>query len=153
MPDHGDPPIEPVVRRALLALLLGGLAALCVTVIHPFIVPILWAVILAYASWPAYRRVRRALRERQTWAALTMTLVVLMALVVPLAWLARLLLDEVADAVRQAHAYAAGGSIALSGVLAEQVDVVTAAYRPWFDIALTAAREGWGLIGGRRLAD
>jgi ribosomal protein L11 methyltransferase len=52
-----------------------------------------------------------------------------------------------------AAAIPAGGSIALSGVLAEQVDVVTAAYRPWFDIALTAAREGWGLIGGRRRAD
>jgi ribosomal protein L11 methyltransferase len=46
-----------------------------------------------------------------------------------------------------------GGEIALSGVLIEQVDVVTAAYRPWFDIALTAAREGWGLISGRRRAD
>jgi ribosomal protein L11 methyltransferase len=46
-----------------------------------------------------------------------------------------------------------GGELALSGVLAEQVDAVTAAYRPWFDIALTATREGWGLIGGRRRAD
>ena len=52
-----------------------------------------------------------------------------------------------------AAAVRAGGSIALSGVLTEQVDIVTAAYRPWFDIALTAAREGWGLIGGRRRAD
>jgi ribosomal protein L11 methyltransferase len=52
-----------------------------------------------------------------------------------------------------AAAIRAGGSIALSGVLAEQVDVVTAAYRPWFDIALTAARDGWGLVGGRRRAE
>jgi ribosomal protein L11 methyltransferase len=47
----------------------------------------------------------------------------------------------------------AGGEIALSGVLAGQVDVVTAAYRPWFDTALVATRDGWGLIGGRRRAD
>ena len=52
-----------------------------------------------------------------------------------------------------AAAMRAGGEIALSGVLTEQLDAVTAAYRPWFDIALTAAREGWGLIGGRRRAD
>jgi ribosomal protein L11 methyltransferase len=52
-----------------------------------------------------------------------------------------------------AAAVRAGGELALSGVLAEQVDAVTAAYRPWFDIALTAAREDWGLIGGRRRAD
>ncbi|HQR24057.1 MAG TPA: 50S ribosomal protein L11 methyltransferase [Steroidobacteraceae bacterium] len=45
-----------------------------------------------------------------------------------------------------------GGELALSGVLTSQVDAVTAAYRPWFDIAFTATREGWGLIGGRRRA-
>ena len=56
-------------------------------------------------------------------------------------------------APRFSAAMRAGGEIALSGVLLEQVDAVTAAYRPWFDIALTATREGWGLIGGRRRAD
>ena len=46
-----------------------------------------------------------------------------------------------------------GGDLALSGVPTGQVDSVTAAYRPWFDIALTATREDWGLIVGRRHAD
>jgi ribosomal protein L11 methyltransferase len=44
----------------------------------------------------------------------------------------------------------AGGRIALSGLLVEQADAVTAAYRPWFDIGLTGARDGWGLLTGRR---
>jgi ribosomal protein L11 methyltransferase len=44
----------------------------------------------------------------------------------------------------------AGGRIALSGLLLEQADEVTAAYRPWFDIALTGTREDWGLLTGRR---
>jgi ribosomal protein L11 methyltransferase len=56
-------------------------------------------------------------------------------------------------APRFAAAVRGGGELALSGVLVEQADAVTAAYRPWFDIALTATREGWGLIGGRRRAD
>jgi ribosomal protein L11 methyltransferase len=43
-----------------------------------------------------------------------------------------------------------GGRIALSGLLLEQADEVTAAYRPWFDIALTGAREDWGLLTGPR---
>ena len=43
-----------------------------------------------------------------------------------------------------------GGRIALSGLLVEQADAVTAAYRPWFDIGLTGARDGWGLLTGRR---
>ena len=46
-----------------------------------------------------------------------------------------------------------GAAIILSGILAEQADAVTAAYRAWFDIALTATREGWGLLSGRRRAD
>jgi ribosomal protein L11 methyltransferase len=44
----------------------------------------------------------------------------------------------------------AGGRIALSGLLVEQADAVTAAYRPWFDIGLTGARDGWGLLTGCR---
>jgi len=45
-----------------------------------------------------------------------------------------------------------GGQIALSGLLLEQADAVTAAYRPWFDIGLTGARDGWGLLTGYRRA-
>jgi len=44
----------------------------------------------------------------------------------------------------------AGGRIALSGLLLEQADAVTEAYRPWFDIGLAGARDGWGLVTGRR---
>ncbi len=47
---------------------------------------------------------------------------------------------------------APGGRIALSGLLVEQADAVTAAYRPWFDIGLTGARDGWGLLTGCRRA-
>jgi ribosomal protein L11 methyltransferase len=45
-----------------------------------------------------------------------------------------------------------GGRIALSGLLLAQADAVTAAYRPWFDIDLTGARDGWALLTGRRRA-
>jgi ribosomal protein L11 methyltransferase len=45
-----------------------------------------------------------------------------------------------------------GGRIALSGLLLEQADAVTAAYRPWFDIGLTGARDGWALLTGCRHA-
>jgi ribosomal protein L11 methyltransferase len=45
------------------------------------------------------------------------------------------------------------GRVALCGILDEQSDTVTAAYRPWFDIAPTATRDGWALLAGRRRAD
>ena len=59
--------------------------------------------------------------------------------------------------VELAPAFAAtvrpGGRIALSGILAGQSNTVTAAYRPWFDIALSATRDGWSLLAGQRHAD
>jgi ribosomal protein L11 methyltransferase len=44
----------------------------------------------------------------------------------------------------------AGGRLALSGLLLAQAAEVTAAYRPWFDIALTASRDDWALLTGQR---
>jgi ribosomal protein L11 methyltransferase len=43
-----------------------------------------------------------------------------------------------------------GGRLALSGLLLEQAADLTAAYRPWLDLELTATREDWGLLTGRR---
>jgi ribosomal protein L11 methyltransferase len=59
--------------------------------------------------------------------------------------------------VELAPAFAAGvrpgGRIALSGILEAQSNTVTAAYRPWFDIALTETRDGWALLAGQRRTD
>ena len=43
-----------------------------------------------------------------------------------------------------------GGWIALSGILVAQAAQVREAYRPAFDLALRAQREGWALLSGRR---
>jgi len=56
-------------------------------------------------------------------------------------------------APRFARALRPGGRLALSGLLTDQADTVTAAYRPWFDIATTATRDGWALLAGQRRAD
>ncbi|MCM2312634.1 MAG: 50S ribosomal protein L11 methyltransferase [Steroidobacteraceae bacterium] len=56
-------------------------------------------------------------------------------------------------APRLAHAVRPHGRLALSGLLLEQAETVTAAYRPWFDIATSATRDGWALLAGRRRAD
>lgn len=59
----------------------------------------------------------------------------------------------VALAPRFAAAVRAGGELALSGILDGQAQTVADAYQPWFDIALSATRDGWALLGGRRRAD
>jgi ribosomal protein L11 methyltransferase len=56
-------------------------------------------------------------------------------------------------APRFAQAVRPGGALALSGLLADQAAAVTAAYRPWFDIATAATRDGWVLLAGRRRTD
>jgi ribosomal protein L11 methyltransferase len=65
--------------------------------------------------------------------------------------LANILAGPLVDlAQRFAAALRPGGLLALSGLLAEQADAVTAAYRPWFHIETTTTRDGWVLLGGRR---
>ncbi|QIK38828.1 50S ribosomal protein L11 methyltransferase [Caldichromatium japonicum] len=46
-----------------------------------------------------------------------------------------------------------GGALALSGILAEQINQVEAAYRPWIAWERPRLREGWALLSGRRLGD
>jgi len=55
-------------------------------------------------------------------------------------------------APRFAAAVVPGGRIALSGLLSEQADAVTAAYRPCFHIGPARERAGWVLLGGHRRA-
>ncbi len=49
-----------------------------------------------------------------------------------------------------AQRVARGGRIALSGILAEQVEAVIAAYTPWFKLGAWRERDGWVLLAGER---
>jgi ribosomal protein L11 methyltransferase len=51
-----------------------------------------------------------------------------------------------------AAALARGGTVVLSGLLADQAATVTAAYAPWFDMRLPRLRDGWALLVGQRLS-
>jgi predicted PurR-regulated permease PerM len=81
------------VRGIALALLLIG----CLVVVWPFITAILWAVVLTFTTWPIYRRLLVRMGGRQTWAALTMTLGMLLILVGPFVIVGFTLRDEVRD--------------------------------------------------------
>ena len=77
----------PWLRRLITAVLLAILVILGFQVLDPFIVPMVWAAILAYVSWPAYQWLVKVFRGRTIIAALIMTLVITAAVIVPLAWL------------------------------------------------------------------
>jgi predicted PurR-regulated permease PerM len=100
----------PWLRRLIVAALLIGLIVLSFQVLEPFIVPVVWATILAYVTWPAYSRLLRALRGRRTLAALLMTLALTAAVILPTVWLITLLRGEAVDLYREfAAVLAAGG--------------------------------------------
>jgi len=53
------------------------------SLLSPFLEDFLWAVILALSFYPLYQRLRRILRQRENLASLIITLLLLVALVVP----------------------------------------------------------------------
>jgi predicted PurR-regulated permease PerM len=109
--------ITPRLRRALIALLLGLLAAACALILRPFLAPVIWAMILAYASWPAYRRLRGSLHGFNTSAALLMTALMTCAVVLPMLWLMFLVQGELINAYKALSAYLTQGPGVLSPLI------------------------------------
>ncbi len=106
-------------RRILLSLLLGSLGLLCLLVLKQFLAPIAWAGILAYASWPLYRRLHGLLRTHNATTAFLMTLLVTCAVIGPVLWLVVLVRDELLDAYRQLADYLSQGPHALPTIIRE----------------------------------
>jgi len=108
-----DQVAEKLVRRVILGFLLGGLLALSYAVLHPFIVPVAWAIIIAFATWPLYRPLRKHLGGHSTLSALIMTLLLSAAFILPALWLAILFRGEIGTAFAAATARIAQGPPAL----------------------------------------
>jgi predicted PurR-regulated permease PerM len=87
-------------RVTTIALLLAGLVALTYKIIRPFLVPIAWAVIICYVTWPLHRAVRERLVHQRSAAAVVTTLLLGSVVVVPLIWLMVLLQGELLDLIR-----------------------------------------------------
>jgi predicted PurR-regulated permease PerM len=93
-------------RQALATLAVtAALVGLAYVILVPFLVPIAWAAVLTYATWPVYRRLLVALGGRAGLAAALMTLAVVLAIVLPVAGLSLALADDVALAYRTLRAW------------------------------------------------
>lgn len=97
------------VRQATIAALLGTLLVLGFAVLQSFLVPLLWAAILAYVSWTPYQHCVALFRGARTPAALLMTLLITLAVIVPMASVILLVRPEAVDAFRSAQAFLASG--------------------------------------------
>src|SRR5882672_5732295 len=99
----------PWLRRLIIAALLAAFVLLGFRVMDPFIVPLVWAGILAFASWPAYRWLRDKCRGHTTVAAVLMTSAMTAAVIAPLAWLAVVLRVELTHAWHETQTLLTGG--------------------------------------------
>jgi predicted PurR-regulated permease PerM len=83
--------IELVIRLSVLALLLY----LSLTLIRPFLTIVIWSVVLVVALYPLYEWMTDLLGGRRRLAAILLTLVCLLVVIGPAAWLVFSLLDSI----------------------------------------------------------
>ena len=91
----------------LFVLLLVAIG--CFVVLRPFLAALLWATILSIATWPAFRRLERVTGGRTTLAAAVMTIVLAVALLVPIGILGTSLADNFARLSSQVISVLEGG--------------------------------------------
>jgi len=101
------PQLFTVVFFALLLFLLYQIAL----IFEPFLFPVLWAALLAHASFPLHHRLTVWFGGRNTIAAGTLTAGSLAVVVVPLVVAGVMLVHEAADAERAVRAWLASGGL------------------------------------------
>jgi predicted PurR-regulated permease PerM len=82
---------EATIRIALVALL----ATWCFQIVKPFILPVVWAIIIATALFPAYRYLARMLGGRERLTAVLLVVIGLALLIAPSVLSAGSLVDNV----------------------------------------------------------
>jgi len=123
------------VERPIAILLLAALAAGCFVVLLPFLAPILWALILALVTWPAFLRLQDAVGGRRTLAASLMILLLVAVLLVPMVVLAFSLAEDAGAFVQRVRGFFAEGTPSAPGWLAGLPLVGKGLAVLWRDIA------------------
>lgn len=76
----------------------------------PFLSPIAWALIIGIITFPAYRRLKVLLKQREGWAAALMSLAVVLIFVLPVISLISVLAQEVAQVYKLVSASVNNGT-------------------------------------------
>lgn len=131
MPHDSVRPYSRIPAVLLSVALLAGLLFAVGVVVRPFVLPLLWAGVLVTATWPAYVRLRARCGGRAPLAALILTLllgIILLVVTVPLPLelagelqevgrrLAQLKADEITQALSELPL--------VGGLLAQQVETI-----------------------------
>ena len=87
--------IDLVIKLALLAILL----AWCAMILLPFIVPVLWGIILAITLFPLYTRLLKLLKGKKGLSSAIVTLILLALLITPSVWLISSIVENVKELI------------------------------------------------------
>jgi predicted PurR-regulated permease PerM len=104
-------------RQIFGLLLLCIIVGLGVYVVSPFLAPLAWAAIIAYATSPVHRRILRACGTRRSFAAALATVLLVLVLGAPVVFLLIRLQSELADSYRELSTRVANGPVALPDAL------------------------------------
>ncbi len=88
-----------IARIALIALLIIG----CFFVLRPFMAAVLFAAVFCVFTWPAYQWLWLKLGRRDNVSAVTMTLILSVAIIIPMAYLATNLAESAAILLDEAQ--------------------------------------------------
>lgn len=97
---EGGEGVNPVLRQSSIALLLAGLVALAYIVIRPFLVPIAWALIVSYVTWPLHGWIHRTGIRQPSLSAAVTTLILAAVIVIPLSAMTVMLQRELFELIR-----------------------------------------------------
>lgn len=86
---------DKFVERLILLTLLALLAIACLQIVRPFLGPILWGIVIAVSTWRPYEGLRDRLGGRKKLAAVLMSTVLLLVLVVPVGMLVNTLAEGI----------------------------------------------------------
>jgi predicted PurR-regulated permease PerM len=88
--DFTENTIEAAVRLGLLLLL----ATWCFQIVTPFIIPVIWGVVIAVAIYPLFIKLKSALGDRNKSAATVYTLLALTLLITPTVMISNSIIDS-----------------------------------------------------------
>jgi predicted PurR-regulated permease PerM len=89
--------IDTILRIVVLFLLI----AWCIGIILPFLEPVIWGAIIAVAVYPFFAMVKRWVGNRNRLAGVLLTLLILVILLVPSAWVIKSLVEGIQSLVIQ----------------------------------------------------
>jgi predicted PurR-regulated permease PerM len=128
--------LEENLGWIFLALLLTG----CLLVLRPFVTAVLWAAVLAFSSWPLYRRLLKVLGGRRTVAALLMSLAMILVVLLPFVIVGLTLADNVTELKTATQRWLDAGPPAPPAWLRKVPLIGQAATDGWRNLAADSAK-------------